>query len=108
MLPFSGRLRLVLVALVLAGLVTGCARVSTRNLKKIKAGMSEEEVIDILGEPDEMEEKVIPNPGLKTVGARKDLPAKVKWKHCQWTDGDKKIRVTFIEGQVAGRGGEGL
>ena len=83
---FATRLRLagaVFMVALLCFCLAGCgSKVSKDNYQKIKSGMSEKEVSDILGSPTET----------KDAGAGKTLI---------WKSGDDTISVTFMNDKVA-------
>ncbi len=78
-------LRRIAVVLVLMMVVAACAKpaskVTWENYDKLKMGMSFDEVVEILGPPQQ--EK--PFAGIR---------------QCTWVDGDKHIHVKFIFGRA--------
>jgi hypothetical protein len=75
-----------LVAAALAALLlAACSRVTEENYAKIRDGMSEQEVIAILGKPTESSSLSIA--GLSGTGAK-------------WVEGDAVIAVQFVNGKV--------
>ena len=52
------------LALVAALLITGCSRVNQENFLKIEEGMTEEEVIALLGRPTESSSVSFDKPGV--------------------------------------------
>lgn len=68
----------------------GCSKVNKENYDKIKIGMSFEEVVGVLGEPDTCEEPVL------------------KTKSCMWGSSDKQIKIKFAADIVAWRSSEGI
>lgn len=57
--------------------VVACSRLTMENYKKIKAGMSYDEVVNVLGKPDKCDD---------VIGMRK----------CIWGDEKKSITVSFV------------
>ena len=76
--------RLVVTALVL--LVTACSQVTEENFSRIQEGMSESEVIAILGTPTESNSVAI----LGVSGATS-----------RWISRDAVVAVHFVNGKVA-------
>ena len=76
--------------LVLTATIAGCgSKVTKDNFDKIKVGMTEKEVTDILGEGKEKAGVGISVPGVNA-----------SMKVMVWTDGDKTITVNFMNGKV--------
>lgn len=78
---------LIIAALML--LFIGCSKITKENYGKIKSGMSYEEVVEILGEPEGCSE---------TLGI----------SNCKWKDGKAKIAITFISNEVTIAAADGL
>jgi hypothetical protein len=76
----------VLFALVAAVLIAGCSRVTQENFLKVQEGMSEEEVIAILGEPTESN-------SVNLLG--------VSGTSSRWLARGAVISVQFVNGKVA-------
>ena len=76
----------LLLALLAALVVVACSKVSQENFLKIREGMSEEEVIAILGRPTESNSVNIL--GISGTASR-------------WVAGDTVVTVRFVNGQVA-------
>ena len=77
---------IALVAMVFVAL-PGCgSKVTKKNMEKIEAGMTFDDVKGILGKPTKTEDVSTEVMG-ETVGG----------KVCTWVSGDKKIIVTFDE-----------
>jgi Domain of Unknown Function with PDB structure (DUF3862) len=72
--------RLVLLV-VLATLLVGCSKLTRKNYTKLKVGMEYEEVVNILGKPDECSEALFA-------------------KNCTWGSERKNITLSFIGGKV--------
>ena len=75
-----------LLALLAAAVLAACSKVNQENFLKIREGMSEEEVISILGRPTESNSvNLLGNSGTAS----------------RWVAGDAVIAVRFVNGQVA-------
>ena len=70
-------------------ILTACSAVNSENYKKIKAGMSKDEVSDILGSADECE-------------------SALGFESCQWGSDKKHISVKFAGDTVLGKSSKGL
>ena len=70
--------------------LTGCSKVNKENYDKIKIGMSFEEVVAVLGNPDTCEDPIL------------------KTKGCMWVSSDKQIKIKFVADIVAWRSSEGI
>lgn len=85
--------RISAIALVLviavAVLTVGCSKVTKENYDKIEVGMDYDEVVDILGEPQEASD---------VIGT----------KSCVWGEGDETIHIKFIADQVVFHSAKGL
>jgi hypothetical protein len=79
-------MRSSLLALLAALLVAACSRVTQENFLKIQEGMSEEQVISLLGRPTESN-------SVNILG--------VSGTASRWVGGDAVIAVRFINGKVA-------
>jgi hypothetical protein len=66
--------------------IAGCSRVNQENFLKIQEGMTEEEVISILGRPTE-------SSSVNILG--------VSGTASRWVSGDTVITVRFVNGKVA-------
>jgi len=75
-----------LFALLAALLVAACSKVNQENFLKIQDGMSEEEVIALLGRPSESN-------SVNLLG--------VSGTASRWVSGDAVITVRFVNGKVA-------
>jgi SmpA / OmlA family len=75
-----------LFALLVALIVVACSKVNQENFLKIREGMSEEEVIAILGRPTESN-------SVNVLG--------ISGTASRWAAGDTVITVRFVNGQVA-------
>jgi SmpA / OmlA family len=80
--------RLVLVALVIAGLAGCSSRISKHNFDQIKLGMTQEEVQGILGPPSSATGLEIPVFSGTT---------------SEWVQGDTVITVQFFNGKVVAK-----
>jgi uncharacterized protein YcfL len=75
-----------LVALLAAFIIVACSKVTQENFAKIQDGMSEQEVIALLGAPTESNSVTVL--GVSGTSSR-------------WVDGDAVISVRFVNGKVA-------
>jgi hypothetical protein len=75
-----------LFALLVALIVLACSKVNQENFLKIRDGMSEEEVIAILGRANESN-------SVNLLG--------ISGTASRWVAGDTVITVRFVNGQVA-------
>lgn len=75
-----------LLAVSAALLVAACSKVNQENFLKIQEGMSEEEVIKLLGRPTESN-------SVNLLG--------ISGTASRWVAGDAVIAVRFVNGQVA-------
>lgn len=69
--------KFMVLALIFGMMFLGCSKLNQENYTKIEMGMKYEQVIEIIGTPDECEE---------VLGAKK----------CVWGDADKNITITFM------------
>ncbi|HEY1290593.1 MAG TPA: outer membrane protein assembly factor BamE [Burkholderiales bacterium] len=76
----------LLAALLLALVVAACTKVNQENFLKIREGMSEQEVISLLGRPTESN-------SVNVLG--------VSGTASRWIAGNVVITVRFVNGQVA-------
>lgn len=79
-------MRSTLLALIATLLIAGCSRVTQENFLKVRDGMTEEEVIALLGRPTESN-------SINLLG--------VSGTSSRWVDGDAVISVQFVNGKVA-------
>ena len=79
-------MKIALAALLAALLIAGCSRVNEENFSKIRDGMSEEEVIEVLGPPTESNSVTVL--GISGTSSR-------------WVGRDAVISVRFVNGKVA-------
>jgi hypothetical protein len=77
------RLALVATALIL---LSACSKVTPENFAKIQSGMTEQEVIAILGSPAESTSREVL--GITGTSSR-------------WVSGDTSITIRFVGGKVA-------
>src|SRR3954468_21832656 len=83
--PMPPRLA-ALVALLAALLIAACSKVNQENFLKVQEGMSEEEVISLLGRP-------AASNSVNVLG--------VSGPASRWVAGDTAITVRFVNGKVA-------
>jgi len=74
-----------LLAVAFALLLAACSKVDQAHYAKVTSGMSEEQVYDILGKPDEASSRDLL--GVSTTSAK-------------WVSGDAVITIQFIDGKV--------
>ena len=75
-----------ILALLVALAIAACSKVTQENFAKIQEGMSEQEVISLLGEPTESN-------SVNVLG--------VSGTASRWQSGDAVINVRFVNGKVA-------
>jgi hypothetical protein len=75
-----------LLPLLVALAVAACSKVTQENFAKIQDGMSEQEVIALLGAPSESN-------SINVLG--------VSGTSSRWVSGDAEINVRFVNGKVA-------
>lgn len=80
------KIALALPALLL---LTACSKLNNDNYNKLESGMSKEDVIAILGEPDGCE-------------------SALAFETCRWGDKDKNIEVRFAADNLLAKTSEGL
>lgn len=73
-------------AALAALLLASCAKITQDNFSRIQEGMSEQEVIAILGEPTESN-------SVNVLG--------VSGTSARWVGGDAEITIRFVNGKVA-------
>ena len=78
-------MKLRLVALVLV-LLAACSKVTQENFSKVQDGMSEQEVLGLLGKPTE-------SSSINVLG--------VSGTSSRWVSGDAAITIRFVNGKVA-------
>jgi hypothetical protein len=83
---YSGSMRRTVLALAAAALLAACSKVTQENFARIEEGMSEQEVIAILGAPTE-------SSSVNVLG--------VSGTASRWTGGGATITVRFVNGSVA-------
>lgn len=97
----------------MAVVVAGCgSRMSMSNYEKVKDGMSETEVVSILGKGEEAASSAINVPGqsIDIPGAGNVSVAGISAssKVLKWQDGMKVITVQFMNGKVMSKAQAGL
>jgi len=81
---------IVLVVLIAVALQTvGCSKLTKENYDRIEVGMTYDEVVDILGAPDEASDAI----GTKS---------------CVWGEGAEVIRIKFVADKVVFHSARGL
>jgi hypothetical protein len=80
---------IVLVALMAVALVVGCSKINKDNYDKIEVGMTYDEVVAILGTPDEVTDAI----GTKS---------------CVWGKVPQTISIKFVGDKVVFHSAEGL
>jgi hypothetical protein len=79
----------VLCVFILGLVLAGCSKITQANYDKIEMGMTYQEVVDIIGAPDEMQD---------VMGA----------KNCVWGKDSKVINIKFIGDKVVFHSAKGL
>lgn len=74
------KIRTVMAAGLLLALL-GCSKLTLENYSRITAGMSYDEVTQLIGPPDECDD---------VLGVR----------NCQWGDEKRSVNVSFVAGKV--------
>jgi hypothetical protein len=105
----------VILAAALCLVLAGCgSKITKENADKIKPGMTEKEVSDILGAPTESAEANLPDVG-KGAGVPgmpempQGMPAAPKGgKSAVWKDGNRVIGIIFVDGKVNAKTTSGL
>lgn len=72
-------------ALLFALALAACTRITQQNYDRVQEGMSEAEVVSILGKPDESSEVML---------------LRVKAVNSQWKGGEHTVLVQFVNGRV--------
>ena len=80
---------IVLVVLMAVALVVGCSKINKDNYDKIEVGMTYDEVVAILGTPDEVTDAI----GTKS---------------CVWGKAPQTISIKFVGDKVVFHSAEGL
>jgi PBP1b-binding outer membrane lipoprotein LpoB len=83
------RFAAVSLLLILGFVLGGCSKITQANYEKIEMGMTYQEVVDILGAPDEMQD---------VMGA----------KSCVWGKDPNVIDIKFIGDKVVFHSAKGL
>lgn len=78
-------MRRLCLALALVLFAAGCSKVDQEHYSRIQNGMTEQQVYDILGKPDETS-----SGGLLGVSATS----------AKWVSGDAEIAIQFVDGKV--------
>lgn len=82
-------LKYIIVAILTATGLCACeGQVTAANFERVQTGMSREEVVHILGEPDETTGVAIAN---------------FSGQAATWTDGKDRITVQFVNNKVFGK-----
>ena len=79
---------IALIAYLFAGVV-GCNRVTRENYNKVKTGMTQQQVKDILGNPYEAKAS-----GVSVLGVGGEATT------LTWKSGDESITITFVNDKV--------
>jgi len=93
------RFAVLLFVMAFAVTLIGCApAVSRENYDRIETGMTEQQVRDILGEPDEVDGGGVSLPGVEATASV-----------ATWRDNQgREITVTFVNGKVTTKTQRGL
>jgi hypothetical protein len=95
MVQTSGTLKRIIMTKTLltvtaaALLFSGCSKLSKENYDKIQSGMQYDEVVQLIGKPDNCSEAI----GLST---------------CEWSSGDATVTINFIANKVTISSSSGL
>ena len=73
--------KLIVMALLLSVVLSGCSKLDRENYDKIKVGMDYEQVVSIIGDPDKCD-------------------AAMGSKNCVWGNEFKNITIKFIADKV--------
>lgn len=87
-LPYIAAMRSLATAVVLALLLAACSKVTQENYARIQDGMSEQEVIGLLGPATE-------SGGMSVLG--------VSGGSAKWVARDAVISIQFVNGKVVGK-----
>lgn len=79
----------LLATAALTLLLTACGKINSDNYSKLESGMSKEDVVAILGEPNACE-------------------SALAFETCRWGDDDKNIEVRFAADNLLAKTAEGL
>ena len=74
-------INLIVLTLIFGMIFLGCSKLTRENYGKIEMGMEYEQVVDIIGNPDECD-------------------AALGTKKCVWGDEEKHITVSFLGDKV--------
>jgi uncharacterized protein YceK len=82
----------IILSIILAAIISGCASAGTKfdwaNARKVQAGMSQDEVVALMGKP-------------YMVAAAGDGMQRWIWSHANgWTGGARTATLTFQDGKV--------
>lgn len=69
------------VAMTLLLALLGCSRLTLENYSRIETGMAYEEVVRLIGKPEQCDD---------VMGVR----------NCRWGDGTRSVNVSFVGGKV--------
>ncbi len=84
------KMALLVICMFSILVLAGCSKVNKENYDKTKIGMSYEEVVGILGQPDSCEDPVL------------------KMKSCMWGSSEKHIKIKFVSNTVVWRSNKGI
>ena len=73
--------KIYLILTVSLLLLSGCSKLTKENYDKIETGMYYDEVVQLIGKPEECSDTL----GLSS---------------CKWQSGDAKVKISFISNQV--------
>lgn len=96
------RLLLLIPTLMICLCLTGCGsgKITKENANKISTGMTEKEVIAVLGEPTVNQQTTMPKVGGMEIGG--------SMRQCVWKSGNRTITVQFMGGKVVSKMTTGL
>lgn len=71
----------ILIGLTLFLALVGCNRLTVQNYQQIKMGMTYDQVVQLIGKPDQCDDAM-------------------GFRSCNWADGDRSVHVNFAGDKV--------
>lgn len=107
---FSTQAVLSALVVILSLALPGCgSKINKTNANMVNVGMTEQEVFDLLGPPNETTEFNVPDLGALTGANASGMPGIPKGaKHSVWQEDQKVITITFVNGKVIAKQASGL